>query len=122
VVAAPPSPPDARATPREIGHAGPAIAIRYFGVTFGLPPGVPGAGTTDIDCGAFAGGLTVIPLSTSGGCITPPTALSAVPCAGAITSGGGYFPGGDGGAGWDGVCARATPDTIKPAKPTNASE
>jgi hypothetical protein len=108
-------------------HACSVIVIRYFGVTFGLPPGVPGAGTTVPDCGAVAGGLTVIPLSTSGGRITPPPALAVpalpvVPCAGAITSGGGYFPGGDGGAGWDGACAHATPETIKPAKPSNASE
>jgi hypothetical protein len=108
-------------------HACSVIVIRYFGVTFGLPPGVPGAGTTVPDCGAVAGGFTVIPLSTSGGRITPPPALAVpalpvVPCAGAITSGGGYFPGGDGGAGWGGACAHATPETNKPAKPSNASE
>jgi hypothetical protein len=97
------------------------IAIRYFGVTFGLPPGVPGAGTTVIDCGAVAGGLTLISLSTFGGRITPPAALLVVPCAGAITSGGG-FVGGDAGVGSAGACARATSVTIKPAKPSNASE
>jgi hypothetical protein len=97
------------------------IVIRYFGVTLGLPPGVPGAGTTVIGCGAVAGGLTVIAESTSGGRITPPAALLVVPCAGAITSGGG-FVGGDAGVGSAGACARATPEAIKPAKPSNASE
>jgi hypothetical protein len=97
------------------------ISIRYFGVTLGLPPGEPGAGITVIGCGAVAGGLTVIPLSTFGGCITPPAALLVVPCAGAITSGGG-FVGGGAGVGSAGACACATPETIKPAKPTHANE
>jgi hypothetical protein len=47
--------------------------------------------------------------------------LSVVPCAGAITSGGG-FVGGDAGVGSAGACAHATPETINPAKPNNASE
>jgi hypothetical protein len=111
-----------RAVPDPRGPIAAAVqpVIRYFGVTFGLPPGVPGAGITDIGCGAVAGGLTLIPRSTSGGRITPPSALSVVPGAGAITSGGG-FVGGDAGVGSDGACARATSETINPAKPTNAS-
>ena len=35
--------------------------LHYFGITFGLPPGAPGGGTTDIDSGACAGGLMLMP-------------------------------------------------------------